>query len=216
MRTLAARLVIALALVIAAVAARREAQQLRTEADVLERLATLRLDVAEDSPAPARAVADYWSGAYDRLPATPDAPAGEDEPQRLLVSANAAYRAAERAPAGPARIARVQQLDAIVQAYASALKSPVFLPDAAYNYEYVVRLRDTVARARGNSVPPAAKAAAVTPSADLPVGQTIHGRPGGPPPESKGEEFEIITPMEYGDREAQPLPTDGAKPLRKG
>ena len=90
------------------------------------------------------------------------------------------------------------------------------MPDAAYNYEYVVRLRESVARAKGAAAAQIAKAPPVTPSTDLPVGPTIHGRPGGPPPETKGEEFEILTPMEYGDRESNPEPTTGVKPLRKG
>ena len=36
------------------------------------------------------------------------------------------------------------------------------------------------------------------------------------PPSTKGEEFEVITPMDYGDREAQPEPTPGVKLPRKG
>jgi hypothetical protein len=51
---------------------------------------------------------------------------------------------------------------------------------------------------------------------DLPAGPTIHGGPGGPPPDAKTEEFQIIMPMEYGDREAQPLATPGARRERKG
>ena len=50
----------------------------------------------------------------------------------------------------------------------------------------------------------------------LPAGPTVHGRPGMHPPSTKGEEFEVITPMDYGDREAQPEPTPGVKLPRKG
>jgi hypothetical protein len=36
------------------------------------------------------------------------------------------------------------------------------------------------------------------------------------PPTTKGEEFEVLTPMDYGDREAQPEPTTGRKLPPKG
>jgi hypothetical protein len=51
---------------------------------------------------------------------------------------------------------------------------------------------------------------------DLPAGPTIHGGPGAPPPDAKMEELQTIAPMEYGDREAQPEATPGAKRERKG
>ena len=51
---------------------------------------------------------------------------------------------------------------------------------------------------------------------DLPAGPTIHGAPGAPPPDAKMEELQTIAPMEYGDREAQPEATPGAKRERKG
>ena len=51
---------------------------------------------------------------------------------------------------------------------------------------------------------------------DLPAGATIHGGPGAPPPDAKMEELQMIAPMEYGDREAQPEATPGAKRERKG
>ena len=213
MRTLIGRLVVAVVLVAAAVMARAEARQLRDRADTLERLATLRSDIEDGSESIERATAAYWKRDYDRLTGSPEGGEGALAPQLLLIAANAAFRAAQRTP--QARAAQVQQLDLAVQAYASALKSPVFVPDAAYNYEYVVRLRDAVARTRATAPPPAAKTAAAN-ATDLPDGPTIHGRPGGPPPDTKGEEFEILTPMEYGDREAQPEPTSGVKPLRKG
>ena len=52
--------------------------------------------------------------------------------------------------------------------------------------------------------------------ADLPMGPTIHGRPGAPPPEAKMEDLQMLAPMEYGDREAQPEATPGGKRERKG
>jgi hypothetical protein len=113
----------------------------------------------------------------------------------------------------------------VLQAYASALKASPRDVEVAYNYEYVARLRDQVARApQGKPLKPApslalgaealAKAAVMV--GDLPMGPTIHGRPGAPPPEAKMEDLQMLAPMEYGDREAQPEATPGAKRERKG
>ena len=105
----------------------------------------------------------------------------------------------------------------MLQRYASALKSNRFVADAAYNYELIARMRESLGRSRATApvTAPASKSAA-TRASDLPPGPTIHGKPGGPPPGTTGEQFEILTPMEFGDRESQPEPTTGVRPLRKG
>ena len=51
---------------------------------------------------------------------------------------------------------------------------------------------------------------------DLPSGRPSTGGPGAPPPDAKMEELQMIAPMEYGDREAQPEATPGGKRERKG
>lgn len=196
--------VLAVALFTAAAFGWRESESLATRAHQHERFATLRFADIDD-PA-----ARYWRGDFDRLSTV--APAGDVDasPETLLVRANAAFRAAQRR--ARSREDQIQQFDAVLQNYATVLKAPVFLPDAAYNFEYVARLREGLSKPRAATLPPPATAAA----GDLPGGPTIHGRPGGPPPDTKGEEFQIITPMEYGDRETQPEPNPGGKPLRKG
>ena len=162
----------------------------------------------------ARANVAYWRGRYDAVAA--DTPNGSADAEILLAAANAAFRESQRAPStGPAA---VQRLDGVLQAYASAMKAsrPGQAPGtAAYNYEYVARVRDQVAKA------PIGKVAKAPPSGprlggDLPIGPTIHGAPGAPPPEAKMEELQMIAPMEYGEREAQPEATPGAKRERKG
>jgi hypothetical protein len=160
----------------------------------------------------------YWQGDYRSL--TDPARAVADDRGLLIVSANAALRQAQREAGG--RPVSVDRLDQVLQAYASVLRNVGFDRDAAFNYEYVSRLRDTVARAKPTGARPEAarqQAPAGPPQpapGDLPVGPTIHGRPGTHPPASRGEEFEIITPMNYGDREAQPEPTPGVKLPKKG
>ena len=161
----------------------------------------------------AKATVAYWLGRYTAVAADTDS--GQADAAILLAAANAAFRDAQRDPAtGPAA---VQKLDGVLQAYASALKAAPGNGDAAYNYEFVARIRDQVARSPGK----AAKIGPVTPATpmfggDLPLGPTIHGTPGAPPPDAKMEELRMIAPMEYGDREAQPEATPGARRERKG
>lgn len=237
MTSLIARLLVALVLFAVAVVFGAEARQLQTAADVHEHFATLKYDSGQPGQAASMlsswlsradlsvarrgtvdlATSDYWQGRYDRLVNRREDISRDPDPELLLLAANAAYRASQQA-AQP-RQAQSQQLDVVLQAYATVLKSAAFVPDAAYNYEYVARVRDALGRTRA-----AASARPESPASvggarqagDLPAGPTIHGRPGGPPPGTKGEEFEIITPMEFGDREAQPEPNAGGRPLRKG
>jgi hypothetical protein len=108
-------------------------------------------------------------------------------------------------------------LDGVVQAYADVLRKSPDLSDAAYNYEYVVKLRDQIAKgpaksARAVPKPPAAPDFSV----DLPVGPTIHGRPGGPPEGESMSDFKTVTPMRYDEREEQMDPGRGQKLRRKG
>jgi len=157
----------------------------------------------------AKAQVAYWLGRYDAVAADTQGRADADV---LLASANASFRAAQQDPAvGPAA---VQKLDGVLQAYAAAMKASPRSSDAAYNYEFIARVRDHVAKggkaARIASIPAGAM------GGDLPAGPTIHGAPGAPPPDAKTEEFQTIMPMEYGDREAQPEATPGVKRERKG
>lgn len=171
----------------------------------------------------AKATVAYWLGRYGVV--AEDSGTGAADAAILLAAANASFREAQRNPgAGPAA---AQKLDGVLQAYASAMKavpqgkalaSVALAKEAAYNYEFVARLRDQVARSPQGK---AAKLGPVTPArplfgGDLPLGATVHGAPGAPPPDAKMEELQMIAPMEYGDREAQPLATPGARRERKG
>jgi len=160
----------------------------------------------------AKATEAYWLGRYGSVAADTDN--SQSDADILLAAANAAFREAERDPAvGPAA---VQRLDGVLQAYASALKASPRSVEAAYNYEYVARIRDQVARSPQGRIAKTPAAAGPLMGGDLPAGATIHGGPGAPPPDAKMEEIQTIAPMEYGDREAQPEATPGAKRERKG
>ena len=203
------------------------------EAPLLDRVAA-RFRDAGDEPRHQQAAAQYWLGRYDLLTASeqPGANADALDPEVLVVMANAAFRALG-AIAAP-NLNHLPRLDNVLAAYAAVLKADPRHADAAYNYEFVARMREVAARtpppappradsrdgrsARGAkpAEPPMPEAAPRMTIGDLPAGATIHGRPGGPPPSTRGEDFQVITPMEYGERESQPEASPGGKLPRKG
>lgn len=214
MRTVIARLIVAVALAAGAWFSAAEASRLSQHADARQSIVTLQHgDVDRGVDPGVTATVAYWLGDYAGV-AAGTADAGADA-HVLRVVANAAFRQSQREPgAGPAA---VQRLDGVLQAYASALKASPRDVETAYNYEYVARLRDQVARApQGKPAKPQPAAPVALTARDLPAGPTIHGLPGAPPPDAKMEELEMLAPMEYGDREAQPEATPGAKRERKG
>ena len=241
MKTVITRLIIAVILAAGAWLSWSEAKLTARVATAKERLATLDLQVDDDLDADrtlsdylpidaqplstdirrTRTTVEYWLARYGEVI---DEANGDLDAEVLLAAANAAFRSHEReGGAGPAL---VQRLDGVLQAYVAVLKAewpPVkgnptaSHMDAAYNYEYVSRVRDQAARSAGKPAKELPRAAArPRRPGDLPAGPTVHGRPGGPPPDMKAEEMEVIAPMNYGDREAQPEATPGGKRERKG
>jgi hypothetical protein len=221
MRTVIVRLIAAGVLAAGAWFSAGEAARLSRHADAQQSLVTLQhADVDRSVDPGIAATVAYWLGDYAgvtlRQGSGQAADTGADADASVLrMVANAAFRQNQRDPAtGPTA---VQRLDGVLQAYASALKASSRDVDAAYNYEYVARLRDQVARApQGKPSKPRPAAPVALTVGDLPAGPTIHGRPGAPPPDAKMEELEMLAPLEYGDREAQPEATPGAKRERKG
>ena len=215
MRTTFTRLVIAVALAVGAWFSWSEAQLAARMGDATHDVATLRFaEIDRDLDARTTATVEYWLGQYGGI--TADTDNAEGDAHVLRTVANAAFRESEREPLAGA--AAVQRLDGVLQAYGSALKASPRDVEAAYNYELVARLRDQLARApHGKLLTPApASVPAAAMAGDLPAGPTIHGRPGAPPPEAKMEDLQMLAPMEYGDREAQPEATPGGKRERKG
>ena len=232
MRTVITRLLVAVVLAVAAWLSWSESQLAAQVADARQDVATLDHDnldalrpraalsdylpgdrrTLSDDVRMARATVAYWLGRYGAVAA--DTTESAVDGDILLTAANAAFREAKRDPAvGPAA---VQRLDGVLQAYASALKASPRNVEAAYNYEYVARIRDQVARSPHGRIARSPAAAGPVMGGDLPAGATIHGGPGAPPPDAKMEELRMIAPMEYGDREAQPEATPGGRRERKG
>jgi hypothetical protein len=228
--TIAIRILGALLFFGAAVLARREAGLARAEAGAWEQLATLRYDDAasievpegrwlgagsgdSEEAADVEATVEYWLGRYDDLVEQQSAATDAD---LLFVAANAAFRTARRDPAVGPEAAR--QLDPVMRAYANVLRAAPSHSDAAYNLEYVSRLRNRLAGlkpqpARDRDTPRASRPIETT---DLPRGPTVHGLPGGPPPEQKMEEIEVLTPRGFEERDADPEQAPGVRMRRKG
>jgi hypothetical protein len=237
MKSMVGGTILAAALFLVAAACWTEANVVRRVADAHRRLATLHYDAEDDIdgaltvfnrlPWPGgegaadikrhRATVSYWMVRYDSLAEIPLATGQQaaNDPSLLFVAANAAFR--NSTPQVGDRKAAVERLDAVIQQYADVLRKDPDYADAAYNYEYVSRLRDTLAKAPAKGSPKdkkPEKAEAV--SVDLPSGPTVHGRPGAPPEGTPMSDFKTVTPMRYDEREEQMDPGRGKAIRRKG
>ncbi len=147
-----------------------------------------------------RALAAYWRADYTALK-TPDLERQPADETTGLIAANAMFRDLVRQPGSIQEL--VRGLDAVLKAYVSVLEVDPNAVDAAYNYEFVSRLRGALAAARANSV-------------KLPSTPNMHGDKGAPPTETKPGEFNIIVPLSPEERKEQLEPGVGAVPQRKG
>jgi hypothetical protein len=237
MKSMVAGTILAVVLFVAAAACWTEARVTRRVADAHRRLATLHYDNADDVdetvtvfnrlPWPGgegpsdvrryRANVSYWTVRYDSLTEIPAATGAQqvNDPSLLFVAANAAFR--NSTPNVGDRKAAVERLDAVIQQYADVLRKDPNYTDAAYNYEFVSRLRDTFAKAPAKASPKDKKPEKPElVSLDLPTGPTIHGRPGAPPEGTPMSDFKTISPMRYDEREEQMDPGRGKEIRRKG
>ena len=160
------------------------------------RLAGLMPGARTDADAKALAsAAGYWAGDYDKAIENPDA---------KLLAANAAYRKLRLA--GGSWQAVVGRMDSVVKQYAEILRENPNNTEAAFNYEYVVRLRAVFA-ARKLPVPPLNARA---------NGLTIHGYAGAPPEASDMKKFKMIVPMRPDERLEAEKAGKGTTKVRKG
>jgi len=174
-----------------------------------------------------RAAAGYWRSDFAAVAPQKDANGvvTESDPAILLLSANAAYRGSQNTD----RITAVRRLDDVVRSYAEVLKTQAKDCDAdervcdqraidtAFNYEFVIRSRDALAKARNTAPPKAApKVAAKTEDDDLPAGPTLHGHRGGPPPATDMNQFKIVIPKRGEERKDAPDAGKGGQKIRKG
>ena len=170
-----------------------------------------------------RATGDYWQGRYDSLGPKKDARGAtiDQRPNELVLAANAGFRSSQRDQGD--RQAMLARLDKAVKTYTEALKKNPGDADAAYNFEYVVRLRDTVSKAKpapaGKREDPAKvipRLTGVTMAGDLPDGRTVHGDPGAPPPNTDMTQFKMHIPVRPDERQGGSDAGQGKEKIRKG
>jgi hypothetical protein len=98
-----------------------------------------------------RAELRYWQGQYAAIGSPqPESGTGTgtDNAGLQLVAANAGYRAGRLEAKD--KQATVQAVEAGMQAYLGILKNTTRQEDAAYNYEFLARLRDDLLQGRAN------------------------------------------------------------------
>ena len=135
-----------------------------------------------------RAALRYWQGQYAAIISQQPDPVGDVQADNIglqLVVANAVYRAG-RIQAKD-RQTTLQAVDAGIQAYLAVLKNATRQEDAAYNYEYLVRLRNDILAGRGTLKVPN------EPS-------DPNGLSGSPPEIGDASGFKIRVPLELEER----------------
>ncbi len=219
MKTLAAQLVLAALLLGGGEVFRRAAHVEERLARADEDFATLALDAAdaeykgveEDLSIAARvpivggllladvrqaqAMLAYWRGNYEGVPKESDLAAADVRPDLLFLSANATFRAASARRAGQTG---VQDLDNVLRMYTILLKKNPDFVDGSFNYEYVARLRNSLAK---GSVP-----------AEWGLPPSLLGEEGAPPPNTPPQDFNVIVPLSPEER----APDDTGEPAGAG
>ena len=181
-------------------------------ADAQQRLATLQYESAKESLDEASQYADharwvpwlgrderqeirargaalqYWKKQYDELvpaQAEPVAAVGDDNVELQLVVANAAYRLGQGRSKD--KTTTMKALEEAAAGYLTVLKNNTWHSDAAYNYEYIVRLRDELAKGKN-------------PPQQPPSDNSELGEGGAPTPETTKQGFEIYVPLQNDEK----------------
>jgi hypothetical protein len=174
-----------------------EALETAPATNAIERVIADVTGMAEDAEATKRQVA-YWMGDFEQFLQR------DDDVAVKMLAADASYRAL-RAQGGTWQSVTTR-LDAIAKRYADVVREQPGNEDAAYNYEFIVRLRSAVAAAKQPIAP-----------LDLDeIGLTIHGHRGGPPEGSDTKKFKMIVPMRPDERMEAEQAGRGAQKTRKG
>jgi hypothetical protein len=136
-----------------------------------------------------RAALQYWQGQYDAIISQDTDPVSgvrAGNPELQLVVANAVYRAGRTQAKD--RQATLQAVDAGLQAYLSVMKNATRQENAAYNYEYLVRVRNEILSGRRTAAAPEGP----------PDPNGVSGNPLEP---GDAKDFQIRIPLEIEERE---------------
>jgi hypothetical protein len=214
MRTFIAFVVVTIALGVFGAACLGVARLEGHMADAQQRLSTLQYDSAKESLTEAAQYADharwvpwlgrderqeirarnaalqYWKKEFDVLvpaQAEPVAAVGDDNVELQLVVANAAYRMGQGRSKDKA--ATMKALEEAAAGYLTVLKNNTWHTDAAFNYEYIVHLRDELAKGKQPPQPPKDQSE-----------ESDNGESGAPSPATTSKGFQIYIPLEQGEK----------------
>ena len=159
---------------------------------------------AERDLATRRASLHYWQKDYAAVLPRDTDPVGAVDTANVdlqLVVANAAFRNAQ--PGVTDKAVQLQMLDEAIGSYMAVLKSDTWHPDAAFNYEYLLRLRTEIAQGRR-------KPGSTTEKSDN------LGDQGSPAQSTSTKKFEIYVPLEGSERTESGEAGKGAAIQKKG
>jgi hypothetical protein len=152
-----------------------------------------------------RASMFYWQREYDRIVPQDADPLAGISPENVdlqLIAANAAYRKSQ--PGARDRTSALRALDAAINAYVAVLRNAAD-EAAAYNYEYLARVREDIDKGRR-------KADLTEKAEDGPAGEQ-----GGLPPEDANKrDLKILIPLDPSEMDKAVDPGKGAPIERKG
>ena len=153
-----------------------------------------------------RASMHYWQKSYSTVIPQQTDPVGAvpaDNTALQIIVANAVYRTGQAQSKDKATT--MQALDAGINAYQAVLKNTTRQEDAAFNYEYLIRLRDDVDKGKRKPGP-----------GDL-VMKGPDGAAGAPPTlESTMSDFKIYIPLDSQERQDQGVAGKASATRRKG
>ena len=135
-----------------------------------------------------QASAQYWQRQYSELLPRDADPVGAVEGEHVslqVVVANGLYRAGQQR--ATTRETSAQALDEAITGYMTVLKSENWDERAAYNYEYLVRLRADLAKGRRQAPAPDQQDASL-------------GTAGAPGKTTDMKKFEVYIPLEGEER----------------
>ena len=142
-----------------------------------------------------KATLRYWRGQYDEIVPQQSDPVTAipvDNIDLQLIVADALYRRGQAKSKD--KRTTLEALDAAIVGYVTVLRNASGQNDAAYNYEYLVRLRNDIDK--GRTKPPTNELAAERMPERSPA-----GTPGGQPTARNRPQFKIYVPLDSNERD---------------
>jgi hypothetical protein len=159
---------------------------------------------AERDLATRRAALHYWKKDYASVMPRETDPVGAVDTANVNlqeVVANAAFRSAQRGITDKA--VQLQALDEAIGSYMAVLKNDAWHPDAAFNYEYLLRLRTEIAQGKRK------------PGTSEEQADSL-GEQGQPAETNSTKKFEIYVPLEGNERQESGEAGKGTPIQKKG